>query len=370
MKQDNRDFKNAMVVTKMIEIDGSIGEGGGQILRTAISLSAILDIPVKIFNIRKRRPRPGLKPQHLHAIKAIVDITDAKVDGLHINSQTIYFEPSTIKGGTFKIDVGTAGSISLILQALLPVIVFGKQSTKVEIFGGTDTKWAPPIDYIKYILQPYLDSMGTKVKLNVLRRGHYPRGGGHVQIITNPIQFLSPLSILRQGNIKMIKGVSHAVKLPRHVAERQATAAKEQLYKNGFKNVEITLDHSDDGKHLGPGSGIVLWSISDTNSIIGGDALGERGKRAEVVGKEAAEKLIMNIKKGAAIDEHLSDMLLIWLVLAKGKSEILAPTLTMHTKTNIEIINAFLQNKISYKKTDTEKYLITVHGIGKEGYAK
>jgi len=350
----------------MIEIDGSIGEGGGQILRTAIALSAILGEDIRIINIRKNRPNPGLKAQHLHAVKAVAKIANARVNGLKLGSQELIFKPQKISAGQFTIDVGTAGSISLVLQALLPVLVFANNESKIEIIGGTDTKWAPPIDYLRFVFKRYLEYMGVDVSMDIIKRGHYPKGGGRVVVKTKPVGKLKSINVTDQGTIRNIKGISHAVKLPRHVAERQANEATKEIRKSLSPdiNVEITIEHHINNMHLGPGSGIVLWTESDTLSVVGSDSLGERGKRAEKVGFEAAKQLINVIKKGAAIDFHMCDMLLPWLSLANGESQLLAPDMTLHAQTNIEIIKLFLGDIFSYHKTQNNNYLIKIKGRG------
>ena len=269
-----------------IEIDGSYGEGGGQILRSSVALSALVMKPVHVFNIRAKRSNPGLRPQHVTAVRAVATISDALVKGLSIGSREIYFTPRRRAYGHFKFDVGTAGSISLVLQALLPAAAFAPGPCTFEIIGGTDVMRAPPIDYIRNVFLPWLRKMGYHVRIEVRRRGHYPRGGGHVISMTQPVKTLKPLTALERGKIVEIRGLSHCVKLPRHVAERQARSAEKVLKEAGFDNVKIDLEWYPPGRdpHLGPGSAIVLWAITDKGFIIGADALGERGKRAEIVG--------------------------------------------------------------------------------------
>jgi len=349
---------------EIIEIDGSMGEGGGQVLRTAIALSALSMKPIKIYNIRAKRSNPGLRPQHLTGIKMLVKITDAEVQGLYVNSTSIAFSPKQCKSGKFEFNIGTAGSISLVLQTILPVMAFAPRKTELKIIGGTDVRWSPPIDYMKNVFIKYLEKMGYKVEIEIIRRGHYPKGGGIVRVITHPVKKLKPIEIMELGEIIKIEGISHCVKLPRHVAERQRKAAIEVLRSAGYTNIEIKSEWYEPAKdrHLGPGSGIVLWAISDRGAILGSDALGERGKRAEQVGREAAHKLLEEIRGGAPIDSHVGDMLPPYMAVAEGTSRITVSKLTLHAKTSIEVVERILGVKFDIKENRNAK--VSVKGLG------
>jgi len=354
----------------MIKIDGSMGEGGGQILRMSVALSAVLGLPVKIYNIRKKRSPSGLRPQHLNAVKALAMLSDADIQGLHIGSEEIEFIPRELKGGNFKIDIGTAGSISLMLQALLPAAVFSRKQVNLEIRGGSDVPWSPPIDYMRMVFLPTIKKMGANIEIELIRRGHYPKGGGIVRAIINPVKKLESIRITEPGKVIKIKGISHAVRLPSHVAERQANSAIEILRKNGFNNIEIIREYYERNKdpHIGPGSGITLWAITE-KSILGGDALGARGKPAEKVGEEAARKLLNEINSGAAFDRHMGDMLVIWSYLANGLSEYTTSELTLHAKTCLDLIKIFNPNAEIRVEGDIGKpSRITIRGISFEGY--
>lgn len=354
-----------MEVIKIIEIDGSAGEGGGQILRTSIALSALVNKPVKIYNIRAKRSNPGLQAQHATAIKALAKITQAEVTGVEIGSSTITFNPNKPQGGNFKFDVGTAGSISLVLQTIMPCSAFSQSTTQLEIIGGTDVSWSPPIDYIKNVTLPIISKMGYTSEITLVRRGHYPRGGGQVKAVLNPVNKLSPLNLVDRGEILSIKGISHAVRLPQHVAQRQADSAQNKLKKAGFKDVEIKLEWYEQGKdpHLGPGSGVVLWALTESGSVVGADALGERGKPAEKVGEEAAEKLLKEIERDAPIDSHMGDMLIPYLAVAGGRSKIKVSELTLHLISNISVTEKILNVKFDVKGKEGQSGIISVDGI-------
>ncbi|RLF17202.1 MAG: RNA 3'-phosphate cyclase [Thermoprotei archaeon] len=349
-----------------ILIDGSYGEGGGQILRSAVALSALIMKPIKVINIRAKRSNPGLRPQHLTAVKAVATISNAMVKGLSIGSQTIEFIPKSRRAGSFEFDVGTAGSISLVLQALLPASMFAPGPCTFKIRGGTDVMKAPPIDYIRFVLTHWLKLMGYNVVVNLHRRGHYPRGGGIVTAHTEPVEYVKPIVAIDFGKVVEIRGISHAVKLPKHVAERQAKAAVNTLKEAGFDVVKIDIEWYPPERdyHLGPGSAIVLWAISDKGFIIGSDSLGMRGKRAEVVGREAAEGLLKELEPNAAVDSHMGDMLIPFMAVARGTSRIKVSKLTLHTITNIHVAEKILGVNFRVKGSENEPALIEVNGLG------
>ena len=344
----------------MIKVDGSYGEGGGQILRTSIALSTLLGVPVEIYNIRAKRPNPGLQPQHLTGVQAAAALSNAEMEGAFKGSTRLIYRPGSVRCGVLNIDIGTAGSVSLVIQTLGPILALAPCHIKLIITGGTDVAWAPPIDYMRYIFATFLEKLGASIRIQLLRRGHYPRGGGQVAVEANPAAVLRPVEALEFGQLEKIGGVSHAVNLPRHVAERQAKAARETLAAYGY-DAEIEIEVRDDG--LGPGSGVVLWARSTAGHTVGGDALGERGKPAETVGREAAERLLKVLKSGASTDPHLADMAVLYMALARGRSVISTSEWTSHLETNIYIVERFLPVKF---KTSTVggRHVIEVEGVG------
>ncbi|MEM4502323.1 MAG: RNA 3'-terminal phosphate cyclase [Ignisphaera sp.] len=348
----------------MITIDGSIGEGGGQILRYTLALASVIGKPVRIINIRAKRKNPGLQPQHLTSVKAISMMTNAEVEGAYINSMELIFKPRSLKGGSYVFDVGTAGSVTLVLQTILPILPLLDSETHIEIRGGTDVPMSPPIDYVKYVLLPLLKLFGCEIDINLVRRGHYPKGGGIVKITSRPIGSLKPIDLIERGRIINIGGKSHCVRLPSHVAERQAKAAEEFLINKGIDvPIRIELEYYEPNKdhHLGPGSGIVLYALFE-KSIMGGDSLGAKGKHAEVVGREAAEKLYEEIKSGAAVDRYAGDMILPLAVLARGTTRYTVSKLTSHILTAIDVIKIILNINVSVK-TYRNNYLLEIPGI-------
>src|SRR5438094_5669890 len=215
----NRASSNAG--SKMIEVDGRYGEGGGQVLRTAVALAAVLSKEIHVFNIRAGRAEPGLRPQHMTGVKAAAELCSANLQGLEDGASEFVFRPGELRAGTFRFDVGTAGSVTLVLQTLMPILAFAPGPVQLEIAGGTDVKWSPPIDYVRLITLPILKKIGYQGELELARRGHYPKGGGLVKFSTRGPSKLQPLIGEKPGSVSKIYGISHAVALPRHVAERQ-----------------------------------------------------------------------------------------------------------------------------------------------------
>jgi RNA 3'-terminal phosphate cyclase (GTP) len=316
-----------------VEIDGSYGEGGGQILRTSVALSVITGKAVRITKIRANRSNPGLRPQHLHGILALKELSNARVKGASVGSTELEFVPRKPEPKHIKVPVTTAGSITLVLQALLPAMAFTGGS--FEITGGTDVPWSPPVDYLKHVTLHALRKMGLEVELEIKRRGHYPKGGGLVVGKVEPWEERKPLKAVELGRIERFGGISHATNLPAHVAERQAKAARERLEE--FYNVPAEIE-TEVSRSLGPGSGVVVWAETD-NLRLGGDALGKRGKPAETVGREAADELIEALTTRMAVDRFLGDQLVPFLAFAGG--EIGVSEITNHLLTNVWVVERF-----------------------------
>jgi len=327
---------------QIIKIDGSFGEGGGQILRTAISLSAILKIPCQVFNIRAKREEPGLKTQHLMGLRALKELTNGSLRGDEIGSTEIIFEPGEIKKEKLSIKIETAGSITLILQTLIPPCLFAPFPVEIYFEGGaTDTFFAPTIDHFSNVFLKILEKMGQKIEIDILKRGYYPEGGARVKAKIFPSS-LKKIKLIEKGNLKKILILSKAsdsLKLKK-VAERQVQGAKEILGKLNLP-IETKIEYS---KTDSPGSSICIISHFE-NTFLGADNLGKLGKKAENIGKECALKLLEEEKKGGCVDSFVLDQILIYLSLTKGKSEIKIPPLTSHAKTNIFIIEQFLKGE-------------------------
>lgn len=320
----------------MIEIDGSHGEGGGQILRTAISLAAVIGEQVRITKIRAGRPNPGLSPQHVTGIEAVAEVCGADVDGLFAGSKEVAFRPGQLVGGDYEFDVGTAGSISLVMQSCLLPSVLSKSAVRMTIRGGTDVRWSPPIDFLRMVHLPLLERFGGHCDVEIVSRGFYPEGGGEVNVETAPAGGLRPVDISHRGEIVSVRGIACAQNLPEHVVSRMKHSAIKRLL--DFKEVRIESDlrtgHST-------GAGMVLVAEYD-NTVIGESALGAKGVRAETLGEDCAEDLLETMKSGATVDEHMLDQVLPYMALAGRGSRLLAEEMTGHAETNIWVIEQLL----------------------------
>jgi len=358
----------------MLSLDGSYGEGGGQIVRTALAFSALTGEGFEVIRIRQGRKQPGLKAQHLHCIKGLEELCNAKSRYAELGSDKLIFEPGTISGKTVSIDIGTAGSISLLLQSLLLPAMFADKKVRFRITGGTSGKWAMPVDYFSNVFMPHLKKFCEKINVKLLKRGYYPKGGGKVDIEIKPRwsasnfkDFLIEMKrqgpfvdVVEQGKLLQIKGISHASKLLENsqVAERQAKAAKVLLSKY-MCPVQIQTEYCDTRS---TGSGITLWAIFSKGEeidfsnpvILGSDALGERGKRAEIVGNEAAEALMKEIDSKGAVDSHLADNLVPFLIFG---GRLKTSNITKHCRTNMWVCEQFLGKMF---KIDEENKVISV----------
>jgi RNA 3'-phosphate cyclase len=350
----------------MIEIDGSYGEGGGQILRTAVSLSALTLQPIRISNIRAGRKNPGLRPQHMAGIELVGKLVHAKIRGLEERSSHIEFAPEERVGGRFDYDIGTAGSISLVLQAVLPPAILAPEPVELYLRGGTDVAWSPPVDYLREVFAFMLNRMGTSIEIQQKIRGHYPKGGGKVVCSVNPVSELNTLELIQFDDFDAVKGISHCVRLPAHVANRQANAAQQVLEEKGIEPVSIRIETYPKGNdpHLGPGSGILLWAESKEGVRLGADSLGKKGLPAEKVGANAGNQLLRELSTNMAIDSHLCDMLVPYLAIATGESKIGISTITSHLRTNIWAVKRILNVNVSLEGKIGQPGILSATGTG------
>jgi len=318
----------------MILIDGAYHEGGGQIIRTAVALSALTGKPVKITNIRAKRCNPGLAAQHLTGILSLAKLCDAKVEGAKIGSQEIEFVPGKIKGGNYSIDVGTAGAISLILQALVLPAIHAKEEVVLEIRGGTNVLWGPTIEYFQHIFCCILEKMGISIQTEIIERGFYPKGGGMVKAAIKPCKKLEPLNLMERGNLEKVSITSIASENLRgvRVAERQIEGAQKIL---GMK-CETKMEYV---RALSPGSSIIC-EARYKNCTLGATSLGELYKPAEKVGEEAALLLKSQMDSGACLDEWMTDQILPYLAISGGAIKV--AQVTPHAETNMWVIEQFL----------------------------
>jgi RNA 3'-terminal phosphate cyclase (ATP) len=334
----------------MLEIDGGQKSGSGTILRLSIALAGILNEPLHIFNIREKRTQPGLRPQHLEAVLTAAKLCDAEVKGAELGSRELWFVPREIRGGEIHAEIGTAGSIPMLLLTVLPLCAFAKNPVRLYVSkGGTDVKNSPTINYLKHLLLPMLTRMGLKATLTIRKYGYYPKGMGEITLEVAPCSTLKSIKLENFGNLKQIKGVSVCTFLAdRRVAERQARAANETLKSAGLRaDIQVVNDKSN---VLQKGSSIALWAETDSGALLGADAIGELRKSSEAVGREAAENLLGEFASKATVDSHMSDMLVPYIALAEGESIYLSRAVTEHLDTNIWLTQKILGVKFQVAK--------------------
>ncbi len=309
-----------------LKIDGSFGEGGGQIVRTAITLSCITNQPIIIENIRKNRKSPGLKAQHITAIKILQKMCNAIVEGANIGSTTLKFIPKKIQNVTLSENVGTAGSISLILQVLIPVAAICKTELDLTIKGGTDGKWSPTIDYTQYVLREVYSRMGIKFAITVIRRGYYPKGGGIVKVNVAPSKKIIPI-ILKKRVTKNTDLFCSYSKLPKKIILDKINEVKNKLIQRDFKvDLKILKEDAADS-----GSAILLCSI-DSHSIVGIDSLFD--VQLNRFSEDVADRFVQS---NLGVDDNLADMIVVPASMTNGINKVWIKNITKHLETNLYV---------------------------------
>jgi len=348
---------------KMIELDGNYGEGGGSLMRVALAVSTLTGKPFKIENIRAGRPQPGLKQQHFTGIKALKEISGAKSGDFEVGTTELWFQPGKVKGGNYTVDISTAGSITLLLQALVLPCMFASSKVTLTIKGGTCGKWQASVDYLKELLLPQLQRFVKKIDLRIIKRGYYPKGGGEIILEISPKyksledlqknannKLIRKINITDQGKLEQIRGVLNLSQplADKNIDERIVNSARSSLLD---KEVPINI-RTEQANAYSDGGELLLWSVHShdgdaalPNPVrLAGDALLERSKSSEQVGKEAALELIEEIDNEAAVDKFLADQLLQFMALLPG-SKIKTSKVSKHCLTNIYVLEQFLPVK-------------------------
>ncbi|MCX7702484.1 MAG: RNA 3'-terminal phosphate cyclase [Planctomycetota bacterium] len=323
----------------VIEIDGGIGEGGGQMLRSSLTLSALTGKPFRMVRIRANRPKPGLAAQHLEALLAMARICDAEVEGATLGSSEIVFRPKSLKGGEFEFEIKTAGSSLLLLQTVyLPLAFAG--GGRVSIIGGTHTKWSPSYDYIRLVFSHFLEKVGLPLSLSLERAGYYPKGGGRITAEVPAVRSLSPLKLEKRGEMKRLFVFITLTSLPWHIAEREISTIQNRLKGFGKIEAEVVAPPA-----TSPGNAVLLLcEFEDT--VAGFAAVGEKGRAAEEVADEVAEEALSFLRSDGAVDARCADQLLLPFATVEAECSLSTNRLSEHIKTNIYTISRFIEKKV------------------------
>lgn len=318
----------------MRRIDGS--DGGGQVLRTALSLAVVTDTPVRVDDVRGARPTPGLQPQHLATVDLVADHCDADVEGATIGSESVTFRPGATRESSLSVDVRTAGSVTLLFDPLLPIGTRAEEPLEVTATGGTDVKWSPTVGYLRRVKLPLLSRFGLRARVDLERTGFYPAGGGRATLRIEPAS-LSPVRLDRRGALERVEVYSKASASlsDAEVADRQATQAVERLDEAGFPAVVASVDHVESHS---PGSSLLLRGVYE-ETVLGVDSLGERGTPSEAVADDAVDRFEAVHAGSGAVDPHMADQVLVFLALAGGRVRI--HRVTDHVRTNLAVLEAF-----------------------------
>ncbi len=329
---------------EFVEIDGSLGEGGGQVLRTALSLSVATGAALRIFNIRGGRRKPGLAHQHLTCIKAAKEISSASVTGAALESQTLEFEPGGISPGDYSFDVTTAGSVSLVLQTLFLPLSLAKRESRVAILGGTHVKWSPSFEFLRDQWSFYLEKIGFAISLRLEKAGYYPRGGGVLKAHIQPVAQPRPLALSERGELRKVTGRVFFSNLKRSIAARQLARAQQMLVSHGLSPEIEIREYSSPGE----GTGTHLRAAFENGSG-SYTCLGERGLPAEQVAWSSAKRLCDYVDSGAAVDLFMADQLILPLAFAGGESVFTCEQVTEHLLTNARVVEIFMPVKVMVK---------------------
>ena len=325
----------------MIEIDGSRGEGGGQMVRTSVAMATVTGEETHLTRIRENRPTNGLSKQHCAAVNAVAEMAGSTVEGNVVGSRELTFRPGKTHAYDIQMNIGTAGSVSLVLAARNH-----KKRLSVDISGGTNVMWAPPIDSYQYLLFPLLKKMDIHADVKIIDRGFYPQGGGRVMASLDPIDRIKPLDIETLGELKGIKGVCFSQRLPDWMARDMMHNCSAALAKYGDVDFELQRTEGDSR-----GAGIVLVAEFE-NGMLGSNALTSRGHSPEKAGEDAAADLVKEMESGATMDVHTADQVLPYMAMAEGKSGFSVSRISRHLLSQMDTLESFLDVKFGVERKD------------------
>ncbi|MFQ5851204.1 MAG: RNA 3'-terminal phosphate cyclase [Candidatus Binatia bacterium] len=332
----------------MIEIDGAQHSGSGTIVRYSAALAALRHTQLCLTNIRAKREKPGLRPQHLRALEALRELTQGSLEGIRVGAQEIFFQPGqTIQGGQYIWDIGTAGSTTMLAFTLLPVAAFACEPSVFQIAGGLFQDFAPSAYHMKYCLLPTLEKMGLHASIEILRPGYPPKGGGLIRLEVSTAQRLQPVVLTEGWSSVNIKGIALSSHLEdRQVSERMARACKKALKARGY-NAEIQI--VPDNTAFQAGAALAIFADTDHDTILGADMAGRLGRRSEEIGRTVAQMLMEDLETGSSVDRYLADQLILYAALACGKSRFKIPRVTEHVETNLWLVETILGAKVELR---------------------
>jgi len=328
----------------MLEIDSSKGEGGGQVVRSSVALSAITGIEARLKRIRENRPTNGLSKQHCVAVRAVADMTGSEVIGNHPGSRELFFKPGNVQRSDIKLDIGTAGSISLVLQAVMLAGRNHKERMRVDVRGGTNVMWAPPIDSYQQILFPLMERMGINARLEILDRGFYPDGGGRVIAELDPIGDITPLVIDTLGELKSVEGVCYIQHPREKIRDDMIATCKDTLDLDCPVNIDVqqTVGNSK-------GAGLSIVAVYE-NGRLGSNVLTTKGHPAKQAGEDVAKDLLNEMSSGATMDIYTADQLLPYMAMANGPSEFTVSRISKHLLSQMDTLETFLDVRFGVER--------------------
>jgi RNA 3'-terminal phosphate cyclase (ATP) len=325
----------------LIEIDGAEGSGSGTIVRLSVALAMLTRQPLRLRNVRARRPKPGLRAQHLRAVQACAELCGAKTEGLALGASAFEFRPGPeVRGGRFEWNIGTAGSATMLALGLLPAACLAAAPLELVIRGGVFQDFAPSPHHLQHVLLRLLARTGVRAELRVARAGYVPRGEGQIELRVEPARAsLAPLELLECGEPRQVEGIAFASHLAdRRVAERMAGACEVRLAR---RRLACRIERVEDETALQPGASLAIWVETSSGCVLGADRAGAPRRRSERIGQDVARMLLEDLDSGASVDRHCADQLVPFAVLANGVTRYSVPRPTEHLQTNLRLAEQF-----------------------------